>query len=297
MPMEKPKCIVCGQPVSEPWLAKCKDIYMLTPYTVDYGVCQECKLVQQVPIPYDTRPFYPESYPMHHSRGRITTIARKLLIRGVYFEPGENEIGAALLDFGCGDGSYLQSVRDKVGYRFGFEASTEQAQLVGANMGCDVYSNLTRAGGELEARVDIVTAHFVLEHLTDLHAIFQFWNRILKPGGIVHLTVPNIRSWEARFFGKKWHGLDAPRHVSFPDVQSITMLAEKHGFLITNQRHGIFPNTWAASLATVLAGRYRHALFLVFLPLSFFLSCLFPQSTVIFQLNKNCFPTTQRIVL
>ena len=294
--MEYPKCIVCEQPVREPWLAKCKDLYMHTPYIVNYGVCQECKLIQQIPIPCDTRPFYPESYPMHHSRRRITTIARKLLIRAVYFEPGENEIAAALMDFGCGDGSYLQSVRDKVGRRFGFEASTEQAQLVGSHMECDVYSNLTRAEVELEERIDIVTAHFVLEHLTDLHTVFRFWSRILKPGGIVHLSVPNIRSWEARLFGKKWHGLDAPRHVSFPDVQSISMLAEKYGFQITNHRHGIFPNTWAASLTTALTGRYQQALFLALLPLSFILSCLFPQSTTVFQLKKKWLPTTQKVV-
>lgn len=265
----------------------CKDLYLRTPYIVDYGVCQACRLVQQVPIPAATQAFYPQDYPMHHSRGKIFFLARKLIIRGVYFEPGERAGEAALLDFGCGEGSYLQSIRDKVGRRLGFEASSEQARRVGDQLGCDVYSSLTKAGEALKGSVDIITAHFVLEHLTDLQAAFRFWSQTLKPGGIVHLAVPNIRSWEARMFGKYWHGLDAPRHISFPDAVSLAILSESHGFMLTDQRHGIFPNTWAASLSTLLAGRYQQALFLAFMPLSLVLSYLLPQSTAIFQLQKN----------
>lgn len=266
---------------------RCQDLYLHTPYIVDYGVCQACSLVQQMPLPADTQPFYPKSYPMHHARGKISCLARKFMIRGVYFEPGEKAAGSVLLDFGCGDGSYLQSIRDKVGRRLGFEASDEQARQVGDQLGCEVYSKLTEAGELLAGSVDIITAHFVLEHLADLHATFRFWNLTLKPGGVVHVAVPNIRSWEARMFGKYWHGLDAPRHISFPGAESIVHLAEAHGFSITASRHGIFPNTWTASLATCLAGRYRHRLFLALIPLGLVLASLFPQATAVFQLKKN----------
>ena len=295
--METSNCIACGQPVKDSWLARCKDLYLRTPYIVDYGVCQGCRLVQQMPVPGDTQPFYPKSYPMHQGRGRVFFLARKLMIRGVYFEPGARAGGATLLDFGCGDGSYLQSIQGKVGRRLGFEASPEQARQVAEQLGCEVYSSLTEAAEALAASVDIVTAHFVLEHLSDLQATFKFWNRVLKPGGIVHLAVPNIRSWEARLFGTHWHGLDAPRHISFPDAESLSKLAQAHGFQVTESRHGIFPNTWAASLSTLLAGRYQQALFLLFIPLSLLLSALFPQATAIFQLQKNVCSPVQGISL
>jgi SAM-dependent methyltransferase len=280
-------CIACGQPVKEPWLKSCEDLYLCTAHIVDYGVCQGCRLVQQVPIPKDTQAFYTDTYPMHHARARFFDLARRLLIRGVYFEPPCAADRSVLLDFGCGDGSYLQSIRGKVGLRIGFETSPSRAEQVRRQSGCEVYSSQSEAGDALERRVDIVTAHFVLEHLQDLHGTFRFWNRILKPGGIVHLSVPNVRSWEARMFGKKWHGLDAPRHISFPDGESLARLADSHGFRITGQGYGIFPNTWAASLATILAGRYQQGLFLAFIPISFVLSFMFPQSTAVFTLQKN----------
>lgn len=285
--MESSNCIACGYPVKEPWFMGCQDLYLRTPHTVNYGICQACNLVQQVPIPRDTKTFYPETYPMHHVRGHFLNLARRLLIWGVYFDPPVPSPESVLLDFGCGDGSYLESIDGKVGCLIGFEASPSQAEKVHARLGCEVYSSLSNATEALKERVDIVTAHFVIEHLQDLHGTFQFWNQILKPGGIIHLSVPNIRSWEARLFGKKWHGLDAPRHISFPDDKSLAMLADQHDFRIENKRHGIFPNTWAASLSTILAGRYRQGLFLVFIPLSFILSLLFPQSTAVYTLRKN----------
>lgn len=285
--MEIAGCIACGQPVKDFLLTKCEDFYLRTPYVVDYGVCQECRLVQQVPIPSDTQSFYPQSYPMHHSRGRLFSLARKIMIRGVYFEPDRRGRDSVLMDFGCGDGSYLQSIRGKVDRIVGFEPSREQALRLREQLECEVYSSLIEAGDTLQKSVDVITAHFVLEHLTDLHSTFRFWNKVLKHDGIVHLAVPNLRSREARIFGKHWHGLDAPRHISFPDMDSLSILAESHGFQVVDSRYGIFPNTWAGSLATILAGRYQHSLFLAFMPLAFVLSCLFPCSTIVFTLAKN----------
>ncbi len=287
MIMETSTCIACGHPVNDLWLARCKDLYLRTPYIVDYGICQECQLVQQVPIPANTTLFYPVSYPMHHSRGKLFSLARRLMIRGIYFVPATTAVGKTLMDFGCGSGSYLQSIHGKVGRRLGFEASAAQARQVSDQLGCEVYSNLAEARDALEGMIDIITAHFVLEHLTDLHAAFSFWNQLLRPDGIVHLAVPNLHSWEAHLFGKHWHGLDAPRHISFPTAKSLTKLSKAHGFRITESRHGIFPNTWAASLTTVLVRRYQHALFLAFMPLGLVLSWLLPQSTSIFQLQKT----------
>ncbi|MBU5612488.1 class I SAM-dependent methyltransferase [Geomonas azotofigens] len=209
------------------------------------------------------------------------------MIRRVYFEPKESAAGAVLMDFGCGDGSYLESIRDDVGEIIGFEPVSEQAERVRERLGCKVYNSIGEAEGDLKERVDVITAHFVVEHLTDLHLVFGFWSRILKDGGIVHIAVPNIRSWEARKFRKHWHGLDAPRHISFPEGDSLSILAKSHGFRLADSRYGIFPNTWAGSLATVLAGRYRHSLFLAFMPLCYLLSCLFPNSTTVFTLIKN----------
>ena len=281
-------CISCGHSVTRPWLEGCRDLYLHTPFVVNYKVCPNCHLVQQIPTPADTSSFYPSSYPMHAPRGTFLGLARSIMVRRVYYVPPSAAKDDVLLDFGCGDGSYLQSVRSRVGRIIGFEFSPQQAARLKADLGCEVYSDLDKASEELAGQVDIVTGHFVLEHLSDLHAAFRFWGHVLKPGGTLHVAVPNIRSWEARLFGKKWHGLDPPRHISFPEEESLFSLMDEHGFKLAGKRYGIFPNTLAASMATVLAGKYHHVLFLALIPLGFILSCLMPQGTSVYEMRKSC---------
>jgi SAM-dependent methyltransferase len=238
-------------------------------------------LVQQTPIPRDTDVFYTSNYPMHQSRGVFYRLGRKVLIHGVYFKPRSSDRDCVLMDFGCGDGSYLESIEGQVEQRIGFEAFQEQAQQVARRLGLQVAWDPDDRKVVPDASIDIITAHFVLEHVVDLEGAFRYWKRVLKPGGRIHLSLPNIGSFEAGLFGMKWHGLDAPRHISFPAKGNLDRLAARHGFRVTKRAWGIFPNTWSASLATMLAGRYHHYLFLSLLPLGFILACLMPQGTAV----------------
>jgi SAM-dependent methyltransferase len=284
--LHKFSCLICAGTTLQPKSLRCADFYLRTPFVVDYVACKSCGLVQQTPVPADTADFYPASYPMHHSRGRLFKLARKLLIRRCYFEPARADSDKVLLDFGCGDGSYLESIAGRVGRRIGFEAAPEQARQVAAWLEIAATSDPADRVAVPDASVDIVTAHFVLEHLTDLDGAFAYWRRVLKRGGRLHVGVPNIDCFEARLFGKKWHGLDAPRHISFPGGKNLAKLGRKHGFRLIRHHSGIFPNTWAGSLATIVTGKFNSKLFLLFMPLGFLLACLMPRSTAIYELVK-----------
>lgn len=280
-------CLICSGKAFAPKLLQCADLTLRTSCVVDYGACIKCALVQQVPLPASTAEFYPSSYPTHPLRGPLVTFARKLLIRGCYFEPTPKDADKVLLDFGCGDGSYLESVKYKVGRRIGFEAAHGQARQVRAQLGIDVSSDHRDIATVPDASVDILTAHFVVNHLTDLDGAFAFWRRALKPGGRLHLAVPNINSFEARLFGKKWHGLDSPRHISFPSGRHLASLAKSHGFKMVRRCWGVSPNTWTASLATVVAGHYSSKLFVLMMPVGVLLSWLMPQSTAVYTLVRQ----------
>jgi SAM-dependent methyltransferase len=60
---------------------------------------------------------------------------------------------------------------------------------------------------------DVIVMWNVLEHLAypvrDLVNIIS----LLKPGGWLVFSVPNIESIEARLFGRYWVGWDLPRHL------------------------------------------------------------------------------------
>jgi SAM-dependent methyltransferase len=54
----------------------------------------------------------------------------------------------------------------------------------------------------------------VLEHLHDPGMALAEVSRILKPGGVALVGVPNFSGLEARLFKDKWFHLDVPRHVT-----------------------------------------------------------------------------------
>ena len=277
--------MVCGHPVDVPWLENCLDLYLCTSFRVDYRACRHCGLVQQVPMPRDTDSFYP-AYPMHQTRKIIYNRARAMLHRGIYMRPTADMKNGRLLDFGCGDGSYLQSIQSRVGQVFGFEPNPNVAAITSVRLNIQVFHDVRALATELANSIDCITAHFVLEHVLGLHQTFALFADVLKPGGQVHVVVPNIRSWEARLFRRQWHGLDAPRHISFPDDASLNILAERHGLQLVNAKSVAFPNTVAASLATMIVGHYQHMLFLTFMPLGIGCAFLFPNGTRVFKLQK-----------
>jgi hypothetical protein len=118
--------------------------------------------------------------------------------------------------------------------------------------------------------------HFTLEHLTDLDLAFGEASTLLRTGGLFYYVVPDPSSLEARLFASKWHNLDPPRHVSFPDRETARRLGERHGFAVSAERPVAFPNGLAASLPVVLTGRFRFPLFALFMPLGIAFSRLVP---------------------
>jgi SAM-dependent methyltransferase len=279
-------CLICAGRTLQPRLLRSADVHLRTPCVVDYVACKSCGLVQQTPVPANSGQFNPPPPPMSDSRRRLFKRARKLLIRRCYFQPAASDSDKVLLDFGCGDGSYLESIAGRVARRIGFAAAPEQARRTAACLGVPVTCDPADRAAVPDASVDIVTAHFVLEHLTDLDGAFAYYRRVLKRGGRLHVGVTNIDCFEARLFGRKWHGLDAPRHISFPGGKNLAKLGRKHRFRLIRHHSGISPNTWAGSLAT-MTGNFNSKLFLLFMPLAFLLACLMPQSTAIYELVKT----------
>jgi hypothetical protein len=97
--------------------------------------------------------------------------------------------------------------------------------------------------------------------------------------------VPNIDSWEFRLFGKKWHNLDAPRHISFPNAYHARQLAEELSMNYEGEESVPFANGFGGSIPAVITGRFRPLMFLLTLPISLPLTWLFPSGNRAYRLS------------
>lgn len=266
--------------------AECSDYYLGKPVRVDFVACEHCGLVQQSPVPHDVGPLY-EEYPVHAARSSLVDGLSWFLMHDVYFDTSHVAPGATILDYGCGNGAYLALHKGKRFDLLGFELDAVHADDLSRRLGVPVFSDVEALIHAHGGRIDVLTMHFVLEHVTDLNATFSHVSQLLKPGGHCAIVVPNFSSWECRLFGKKWHGLDPPRHISFPGPTVIDGLARRHSMRLSGTRSVAFPNGVAGSIPVVVLGTFSYRFFLACLPLGLVLSRLAPSGASAFWLVKN----------
>ena len=280
------RCLICRGGESDLVHERCPDYYLGTGFTVDYARCRACGLLQQFPLPGDVSAFY-HAYPVHTRKSRLYNALRWLVMSPIYYDARSQPAGTALLDYGCGDGGYLEALAGR-GFRLhGYEPDAAQAARVAERLDLPVDADLKALLASHAGTFDVVTLHMVLEHLTDPDGALAAARHLLKPGGTLYVVVPHVDSVEARLFGRRWHNLDPPRHICLPVLAHMRRLADRHGYILVRHAPVPFPNGFAASIPVVLSGRFRFPLFALALPLGVVWSRLVPTGSHAYWLARQ----------
>jgi SAM-dependent methyltransferase len=188
--------------------------------------------------------FYPAEYWWHPSRaGRLTkleSIYRKLALHdhvSFIVRAAGKRPAVDLLDVGCGSGTLLGLLKQRGFRAIGVDFSAEAAGLAGAENGVRVVVGSLDQAGFPDHSFDIVTLFHVLEHVANPRQVLAEVSRILKPGGVIVVQVPNIDSWQFKAFGARWYGLDIPRHLIDYSKGSMLKLLNDSGFVPRRIKH------------------------------------------------------------
>lgn len=114
-----------------------------------------------------------------------------------------------LLDIGAGSGDFLLTAR-KRGWKIAGTEPHINARTKAFKKGVSLLENtkLLQAG-----QFQVITLWHVLEHIPDFQAQIKEIDRLLKPGGMAVIAVPNFECYSAQFYKQFWAAYDVPRHL------------------------------------------------------------------------------------
>ena len=137
-----------------------------------------------------------------------------------------------LLDVGCGNGAFLVRMQEAGWDVQGLDldaTAVAVARDLGVPARCGALGDTTFPKNQFDA----VTLSHVVEHLPDPADSLRICHRILRPGGVLSLTTPNLASVGHSLFGRDWIGLEAPRHLVLFTPDSLARCLDRIGFEIT----------------------------------------------------------------
>lgn len=199
------------------------------------SLCSACRsgALEPLPSPETLNRYYDASYygggdskfaaPLQVILNLATRKRAELILNSLRGMPAP-----LILDIGCGRGLLLAEMV-KLGAR---GIGLERGEL---GSSCH-HANLELRIGELTeqrfpaASFDAVVIWHVLEHLGNPQAALAEIGRIMRPDGLLVIAVPNNASWQARFFGRRWFHLDAPRHLHFFGHEGLLRLLQRQGY-------------------------------------------------------------------
>jgi len=246
-------CPICQNNQFETTL-ETKD-YFFTQEDFQIIQCQKCAFRRTDPIPPGDRisKYYnSENYISHNSEARgiinrIYSFAQNINFHLKYKAIKNYVPRGTWLDYGAGNGAFISYLKSKKIDALGYEPSREAREN----------SNQILRDTQLyqldENEYDCITMWHVLEHVHQLKALLAEHKKHLTKQGVLIIAVPNIDSYDSKFYGAEWAALDTPRHLWHFNENDLKTLLAQQGFQLESTK-GMYLDSFYVSL---LSEKYK----------------------------------------
>lgn len=242
--MEFPVCNLCNSASKRilynnpSWLKVAGEQYKLVK-------CMNCGLIYLYPRPDSDEidQFYEDIYPCYkHSisdeTNKLIRIMRKrnLIRRRNFIESISGQTNGSILDVGCATGLFINEMKEAGWKVYGVEPISNAAEYARKEFGLDVFKGYFQEAPFKENSFDVITFWDVIEHTFSPREELAHAARLLKPGGILLVNIPNWESFDRRLFDSFWIGLDPPRHLYVFPRDVMNQMLIKAGLQIVDWR-------------------------------------------------------------
>jgi len=221
--------------------------------------CSTCKFVFTDPRPDDATlsNYYQSDKYISHTGGN------KSLIDNIYLQARKitlgwkrklvNEYSGAnkILDVGCGTGEFLREMKSHDWKVSGVEPSPNARQSSKRKTGVEIFKSLSDV---TEHNFNVITIWHVLEHLPDPNQALRTVSNLLNQSGTIFIAVPNLQSYDARYYQSFWAGYDVPRHLWHFDKKNMETLLNKNGLQLVK----VLPMRLDSFYVALLSESYKH---------------------------------------
>ncbi len=187
--------------------------------------CRGCGVafVSPLPLPAELTAYYGGAYRPPRRSPEQDRVAARFVVR-LLREAGVPE--GNVLDFGAGWGALAKELQALDYTVSGLELADRDRALATAN-GIPTVRDLSELG---DHAFNAVLARHVIEHLPTPLETLKAIRRVLEPGGVVLIGVPNFASVAARLLRGGWEWFAPPAHLWYFDRASLSGLLARAGF-------------------------------------------------------------------
>ena len=275
-PCEDVPCPFCGSAAARPWRASPDRMLRPFGQVYQAVRCSECgtRYTRPRPTMESLAAHYPEDYSPYRREGKaarrfsfadpdsLKPLDRAFMVHELGYEswvregdpgprrarfPGLTMIAAPpppaslgtgrLLEIGCSHGLYLHRVRALGWAVQGIELDEKTARIAREERQLDVRTGPFAPGLFPPASFDCIAMWQVLEHLPDPMQALRESHRLLRPGGVIMIGVPNTNGLIARIAGNYYYPLDMPRHFTHFTTHSVRRFLQAAGFVVRDVYH------------------------------------------------------------
>ena len=249
--MEKTDCIICGESNNTLFYESVQNRLNINE-TFTIVQCEKCDFKYLNPRPtidsiekyYDVEEYHPHK------------ISEESLIDKVYLKVRDININTkkkilnklvhqnkTLLDVGCGTGEFIEAIKTNGWDVTGMETAKEARDMANRD-DIQIFDDLKN----IDNKFHVITMWHVLEHIHDVPELMNNLNRLLADDGYLIIAVPNIDSFDAKFYKENWIALDTPRHLYHFRPKDILSLMDKYNFEVKHISNRLYFDVWYNAL-------------------------------------------------
>jgi SAM-dependent methyltransferase len=233
-------CPVCSDKEISLFL-ECQDNF-LTKQKFKIFRCKKCGFLftQGHPDESEAGQYYESDDYISHSDSSKTAAEKAYqLVRKIMLHKKVNLIrrstglsNGSILDIGCGTGHFLNSMKSAGWLVTGIEKSYKARSYAESKFNLKV-SDTSQIANLNSGTFDCITMWHVLEHFHEPAMIMKEISRLLKPGGLCVIALPNSNSFDANYYQSYWAAYDVPRHLWHFNPDTFSLFAVACGFKVT----------------------------------------------------------------